>query len=241
MSRMLITLILVSVLLAACAPAAAPTVAPSPAPTAVPTRAAPTDAPAATSAPTTAAPTQPAAGSSKVTFKIVPGSKVTYEVAETFLNQNNRLNVAVGVTTDISGEIYADKANPQQSTLGTFTVDVSKFVSDSGQRDNAIRGRWLESSKFPLAKFVPVKIENLPATYTDGQDYAFKISGNLTVREATKPVTFDLTARLTGDTLTGKASAVILLSDFGVGPISILGILNTEDQAKITFEFVAKP
>lgn len=243
MKRLFFLFIFLTVALAACAPAATP--APTVAPTVAPTKPV-TTAPAVTTAPTTAsnvAPTQPAAASGgKVTFKIVPGqSKVTYEVAETFINQNNRLNVAVGVTSEINGEIFADKANPQQSTLGAFTVDISKFTSDSGQRDNAIRGRWLESSKFPLAKFVPTKIESLPAAYKDGQEYAFKVTGDLTVRQATKPVTFDLTAKLSGDTLTGKASTTLLMSDFGVGPISILGILNTEDKVKLSFEFTAKP
>jgi hypothetical protein len=31
------------------------------------------------------------------------------------------------------------------------------------------------------------------------------------------------------------------MSDFKFGPISILGMLNTEDQAKVTLTFVAQP
>jgi hypothetical protein len=50
-----------------------------------------------------------------------------------------------------------------------------------------------------------------------------------------------VTAALRGDTLTGKATTTILLSQFGVGPISILSVLKTEDEAKITLEFVARP
>jgi hypothetical protein len=32
-----------------------------------------------------------------------------------------------------------------------------------------------------------------------------------------------------------------LMSDFGFGPISLAGILNTEDEVKINFDFVARP
>jgi hypothetical protein len=31
------------------------------------------------------------------------------------------------------------------------------------------------------------------------------------------------------------------MSDFGFGPIDIAGILKTEDEAKVTLNFVARP
>jgi polyisoprenoid-binding protein YceI len=189
----------------------------------------------------------PAAASGKdqpgvVIYKIIPGeSQVSYEVGETFLNQNNRFALAVGMTKQIAGEITANKTDPAKSSIGPITVDISQFTSDRSQRDNAIRGHWLESGKFPQAVFTPTKIDSLPSAYTEGQDYTFKVSGDLKVREATKPVTFDVTARLKGDTLSGTAITSILMSDFGVGPISIGGMLNTEDKAKLTLQFIARP
>jgi hypothetical protein len=41
--------------------------------------------------------------------------------------------------------------------------------------------------------------------------------------------------------LVGEATTTILMSDFGVGPISVLGILNTEDEVKLTIELTARP
>jgi len=179
---------------------------------------------------------------SKTTLNIVPSeSKVTYEVAETFLNQNNRFNLAVGVTNSVNGTIQADLQNPPASTLGEFTIDISQFTSDSSRRDNAIRNNWLESARFPTAVFKPTSIATLPGSYEEGKDYSFQVTGDLTVKQTTRPVTFDVTVKLTGDTLFGKATTTILLSDFNVGPISILGVLKTEDQAKLTLEFVARP
>jgi hypothetical protein len=43
------------------------------------------------------------------------------------------------------------------------------------------------------------------------------------------------------DELTGEAGTTILMSEFGIGPISIAGILNTEDEIKLSFTFVARP
>jgi polyisoprenoid-binding protein YceI len=175
------------------------------------------------------------------TYQIVPGeSQVTYEVAETFLG-DNRFAVAVGVTSEVSGEISVDQENPQSSTVGTITVDVSQFVSDSSRRDSAIQGRFLESTKYPLVTFVPTEIAGLPETYQIGDTISFQVIGDATIRETTLPLTFKVIAMLADDVLTGEAGITFLMSDFGFGPISIAGILETEDEVKLTFNFVAKP
>jgi polyisoprenoid-binding protein YceI len=177
-----------------------------------------------------------------VTYKIVPGeSQLQYEVGEVFLNENNRFAVAIGVTPQVAGEINLDLAAPQNSSLGTLTADISQFKSDSGRRDNAIRGRYLESEQYPMVTFVPTSIEGLPDSYQEGQDLPLKITGDLTIREKTLPVTFDALVRLEGNQLTGQATTTILMSDFEFGPISIAGILKTEDEAKITLTIVARP
>lgn len=176
-----------------------------------------------------------------VVFKIVPGeSRVTYEVGETFINQNNRFAVAVGVTTEVRGEVYANLSNPPESSIGVIEVDISQFKSDSSRRDGVIRNQWLESARYPIARFEPLRVEGLPQSYSEATPYAFRVIGNLTVKDVTHEVAFDITAQLSGDTLTGKATTTLLMSDFGVGPISILGVLNTEDEVKLTFDFVAR-
>lgn len=196
------------------------------------------EAPAATDPVSTEAP-----ASSEVTiYKIVPGeSQLQYEVGEVFINENNRFAVAVGVTPQIEGEIRVDLSAPQNSSLGTISADISQFKSDSGRRDNAIRTRFLESQRFPTVTFVPTQIEGLPASYEPGQEIPLKISGDLTIRDVTKPISFDAVVRLADNQLSGQATTTILMSDFGFGPISIAGILKTEDEAKVTLTFVARP
>jgi polyisoprenoid-binding protein YceI len=239
MKKTMLVFVTLIFLLAACSSGATPTamqVSPTDAPVM-------TEAPAATEvAAVTEAPavTQPAAAGATV-YKLVPGESVLqYEVGETFLNQGNVFNLAVGRTSQVAGEVTLDPAAPQNSALGTFTADISQFASDSDRRDNAIRGRYLESSKYPTVTFKPTTVEGLPQTYQEGQEITFKVSGDLTIRDVTKPVSFDVTANLSGGALSGQAVTTILMSDFGFGPISIAGILNTEDQAKITLTFVAR-
>jgi polyisoprenoid-binding protein YceI len=183
----------------------------------------------------------PAPESGMEAFVIIPAeSQVSYEVGEVFLNQGNAFNLAVGVTSEVNGEILVDRANPQNSSIGPISVDVSQFTSDNQRRDNAIRERFLESAKFPIVEFNPQEIQSLPESYTEGEQISFQVSGDLTVRDVTKPVTFEVTLVGDGVTMTGEATTTILMSDFGFGPISIGGILNTEDEVKVTFAFVAR-
>ncbi|MCL5996643.1 MAG: YceI family protein [Chloroflexi bacterium] len=177
-----------------------------------------------------------------VTYRIVPEeSKASYTVDEVLFNQNNKLNTAIGVTNILSGELTIDKQNPANSKVGTITVDISVLTSDSGRRDNAIRDRWLESVKFPIVTFAPTSLEGLPSTYTDGEELAFKITGDMMVRNATKPVTFDVKAKLDGDRLTGTATTTVKMTDFNFDPPDIAGILKANDEAILTLEFVAMP
>jgi len=200
--------------------------------------AAPTSAPAAP----TAASAAGAAATGVQTFKIVPDqSKVSYEVGEVFLNQGNRYNVAVGTTQSVSGEISFDAASPQNSKVGPLTIDISTFQSDNGRRDNAIRNRWLESAKFPQAVFTPTQIAGLPASYTPGQQITLQITGDLKVREVTRPTTFEVSGKIENNTMSGVATTQVKMSDFGFSPPDIGGIVKAEDDVKITFEFVAQP
>jgi len=174
-------------------------------------------------------------------FVIVPGeSTVTYEVGEVFLNQDNAYNLAVGITSEVIGEIIVDRTNPQYSSIGPISVDISQFTSDSQRRDNAIRERFLESTQFPIALFNPTEVQGLPESYQEGEPISFQVTGDLTVRGVSRPVTFDVTLVGEGNTMTGEATTMILMSDFGFGPISIGGILNTEDEVNVKFAFVAR-
>src|SRR5262249_50713331 len=172
----------------------------------------PTDSPLDPSAASTSG--APAASIER--FVIAPGeSKVAYQVGETFLNQNNRYNLAVGTTNAVSGEVLLDPTDLTRSEVGAIEVDISRLTSDSDRRDAAIRSRWLESSRYPVAQFTPTRIEGLPESYTPGADYPVQIMGDLKVRDTVRPTTFATTIRIDGDTLTASGATAIKMTDFG--------------------------
>lgn len=174
-------------------------------------------------------------------YVIQPGdSNVTYRVNETLFNQGNRLSTAVGTTTAVRGEVTVDRARPANSRIGTVTIDISQFKSDSQRRDNMIRQNWLESAKFPNAEFTAAEIKGLPDAYQDGREVPVQITGNLKIRDVTRPATWVSTIKLEGTTLTITGNTTIKMTDFGFDPPSIMGILKSENEARLEFRFVAR-
>ncbi len=174
-------------------------------------------------------------------FVVVPAeSRAGYRAEEVFFGPNNRFNVAVGTTNAVRGEMWIDRSDPRRTRIGTITVDISTLKSDQDLRDSGIRTRWLESSRFPMAEFTPTVITGLPDAYVLGQELFVQITGDLRIRQVTRPVTFATTLKLNGVALTGVASTRILMTDFGFAPPSLLGILKADNQVTLEFHFTAR-
>lgn len=223
-----IILIGIALTLAACSTSGGATPTPSPIPTA------------------TTAPTPETAATAPLeetnTYVIDPArTRVSYSVEETLLNENNRLNTAVGTTHSIEGQFTLNFADPTRSEFGTFSVDLSTLTSDSSMRDNRIRFGWLESARYPIATFVVRSVQDFPAAAQVGQVVPFKLLGDLTVKQTTRAVTWDVNAKLENDLLTGTATTFILMADFGIEPPNIAGILTVKDGVTLTVEFVMLP
>ena len=166
-------------------------------------------------------------------------SSVRYGVGETFINQNNRYNYAIGTTNIISGEINVNFNQPNLTNISDINIDIKSFQSDKIRRDNAIRDRWLESSKFPIATFSPQELLKLPDEYEFGEEISFQINGNLLVRDIIQPVSFEVTLTIIDDKIIGNAQTTIKMTDFGFDPPDIAGILIAENEVDIYFDFVA--
>ncbi|MDR5682418.1 MAG: YceI family protein [Armatimonadota bacterium] len=166
-------------------------------------------------------------------------STVSYRVDETFLG-DNRFNTAVGTTNEVHGDIVVNRQNPRASRVGRITVDISALRSDSTRRDNAIRNRWLESARYPLAEFLTTEIRGLPQTYREGEALKVAVVGNLKIRDVIRQTTFDATLTLSGATLTAVATTEIRMTDFGFEPPSILGFVRAQNEAKLELRLTAR-
>jgi len=225
-----LSLSLISGGLVACSAGAAPTATPAP------------------SAPTAAQSQQPLAEGAR-RFVVVPEeSTASYLATEEFFADalskygiNAGFGDVTGSTHEIAGELQLNLDDPQNAlAFGEFTVNLPSLTSDRNQRDTWIRDNALESNKFPVAKFVAKEIQNAPAGYTDGTEVTFQLLGDLTVRDITQPITFEVIATLTGDTIKGVATAPMQLTDFGFDPPSFINTLTVNNDFTIRVELTAR-
>jgi polyisoprenoid-binding protein YceI len=147
----------------------------------------------------------------------------------------------VGATQELEGRLQLNLAD-LRAALGenNFTVKLNTLATDQSLRDQWIRENGPTFNQYPLAIFQASAIEGAPAEYTEGQAASFKLVGDITIREITKPATFDVTATLTGDTLTGQATTRLKMSDFGIDPPNFANTLTVADEFGIEVQFTAK-
>jgi mono/diheme cytochrome c family protein len=65
------------------------------------------------------------------------------------------------------------------------------------------------------------------------------MSGDVTIKETTEPADFDVTASVEDGKVTATATTRTRLSTFDAGPISIAGLVSTEDEVTLTLELTA--
>ncbi len=130
----------------------------------------------------------------------------------------------VGRFKTFAGEFSFDPANVAASKL-TVTIKADSLDTGSTQRDRDIRGEsWFSVGEFPEIKFVGTG-------YAKKDDKTGTITGDLTLRGVTKPVTLDVTLNKLGvnpmshkNSVGFTAHATVKRSDFGMkadlGPIA---------------------
>ncbi|MBU6362206.1 MAG: YceI family protein, partial [Chloroflexi bacterium] len=165
-------------------------------------------------------------------------STAQYKVKEKFVGGIEGSTV-VGSSSGITGTLLIDTKMPANSTVGMVTVNVEQLTTDSKQRDSRLRAAYLESSLFPLATFIPEAKQTLPQTFQMGVPFSFVLHGYLTIHNVTIQSDWTITLTITDNAVTGTAITQVPMSDFGVGPISIVGLLSTEDNVTLTLNFVA--
>jgi polyisoprenoid-binding protein YceI len=214
-------LLLLSLLLA-CA-------APSP-PTVVPT-AVPTAAPAARAA----APWL----DRKRTFTLLPeASTVTMRVQEQFLGVKVPED-AVGSSQALTGRITLSPELAVVEAESGFEFDAKSIRTNVSQRDSPIRNT-LGAFQFPTIAFVPKELRGLePAARSDG---AFKaqLLGEMSIKGATRPVSFSVEGHLDGASLTGTARGDLKMTDFGITPPKTMDIVWVEDLVRLEIAFSAR-
>src|SRR5579871_2183131 len=127
----------------------------------------------------------------------VPTAKTVAPFATKWVLDKAHTNVIFSVShlvvSDVEGKfknfdgwMESDKADFSDAKIG-FTVDVASISTDNDMRDNHLKS----DDFFNAAKFPQIKFESTSFAPAGGNKY--KLTGNLTIRDVTKTVTFDVT------------------------------------------------
>lgn len=201
-------------------------------------QAAPTEAPAPTGEPEAAeAPAEPAAGAQ--VFAIVPEeSEVRFQVGEILRGEPFTV---IGVSNAVSGEITADFANPAAAQVGTITIDPSMLITDNNFRNGAIRNQILQTGRFATITFAPTEVTGLPQAVTVGEAFTVQITGDLTIRDITNPVTFEVTVTPVSETrLEGSGRSEIMRGDFELTIPQVPQVAGVDENVILEIDFVAE-
>ena len=171
-------------------------------------------------------------------YRVSPdgGSSASYHVQEQL---GGVVRTTVGTTTRLAGEILIDTETPSLSRAGEFVVNVEVLQSDSRLRDKRIRHDFLESSHWPFVRFEPTLMEGMPDEVPDGTPFDITVAGNLTIKDTTLPVSFSGPVVVQATRLDAALSALISGSAYGVGPIHLARLAQTNDKIVLVLNLVA--
>lgn len=172
-------------------------------------------------------------------FTIDGSSKATFTIGEILFGQPNTV---VGETDQVVGQILVNQNDPSQSKVGAIKIDVSTLATDNDLRNRTLRGRILQTDDpaNQYATFVAKSISGLPSSIAVGQTVSFKITGDLTIHQATKTVTFDTQVTVVSDQqLTGKAQATVKYSDFNIAIPNVPSVSGVDDTVTLALDFTA--
>ena len=121
----------------------------------------------------------PAAGA-KTAWKLEP----THSTVE-FSAKHLMITTVKGRIVDIEGTIYTNENDPKSSSVEA-TLKTASIDTRTDQRDQHLRSAdFLNVEQYPEIKFKSTRIE--------GGKQEFKLTGDLTIRDVTRPITLDVT------------------------------------------------
>jgi len=168
------------------------------------------------------------------------GNEARYRVREQLAGLDFP-NDAVGVTPKVSGAIVVDDAGALVPGQSRIVVDVTALKSDKERRDGYVQGRLLETAKFPTVEFVPTAIRGLPSPLPAANGKVgprqLEMTGDLTVKGVTHPVTWKGTASYENGQVTGSAETAFTFDDFQMDKPRVASVLSVADTIKLEYDF----
>ena len=167
-----------------------------------------------------------------VTFVIGQGSKATFTVSETLARMTVPNNAVVS-TSAIAGELHLD------GRPSTIKLDLWRLSSDQPSRD-----RFIRTTMFPndqLATFVVTDTRSVPDGTPLSSGLNAPITGVLTLRGRSMPLTFTLEGRDDGDAIYVLGRTKLTWKEIGVEPPASTAVVQVSDEVNVEVLLAARP
>ena len=146
----------------------------------------------------------------------------------------------VGTTNQVAADLSFSLDDPQGAEVGTIRVNARTLATDSAFRDRAIKNRILYTDDYEFVTFTPTELTGLPDAATVGVAFEFQMTGDLTITDVTRPVTFDVTVTPTAEgTLTGSATTTFAYADFELSIPASQAVQAVADELRLELTFTA--
>lgn len=211
---------------------------PATAASAAPMATQPVQATATPTEPPTVRPTaQPVASAAATVFTLSEETVARYRVEEELANTG--FFVAVGETQDVAGSIAFDADGAVLPDESRIVVQAATLRTDSNRRDGYVRNRTLETDTYPEIVFQPTAVEGLTWPLTRNFPVAFTIIGDLTIKDRTEEVVWNVQAVIAENgTAKGLATVEFTFDDFGMDKPSVAIVLSVDDTIGLTLDFL---
>ena len=174
----------------------------------------------------------------EVAVAIGEGSRARYRVLEELARVGFPTD-AVGETPNATGLMVFGADGALQPDRSRLEVDLRTLESDSSRRDRYVRNNTLETSSFPTAVFAPREAQGLAWPMPSSGEVTFQLTGDMTVHGVTKPLVWEVTAQLDGESATGQAKTSFTFEEFGMTIPRVFIVLSVENNIRLELDFIA--
>ena len=210
---------------------AIPTIAP---PTAAPTAATDDDA----STPASGDAVDVETPSEGLTATLQEGTAARYLIREELANVELPFD-AIGETTEVTGAFTFAADGDIVPEGSRIVLNAASLKSDEENRDRYLRRNAIETATYPEIVFVATSIDGLAWPLPASGEAEFTINGDLTVREVTRPVTWQTVATFDAASVTGTAKTNFTFGEFEMEVPDLFFIVSLEDNIRLELDFVA--
>lgn len=184
--------------------------------------------------------TEPPAAAGQQIFSLrQPDTQARFTLYEELRGQPKDV---VGSTDQVTGQVALDLADLSAAQIGPVQVNARSLVTDSENRNRMMRNFILNTDTYEWITFNPTQVSGLSGSAAPGQAVTFQVAGDLTIRDITQPVTFEVNAQLGDDGLVrGSATTTVERSDYNLAIPSVPGVANVGQTVTLTIDFVLAP